>query len=89
MEYKLIIFNDNVNEFDYVAQALMDCVGCDVTQAEIAVRLVDRYGYYSIATYTNKNEAIEDLSNLVTSGIDCDLMTVKQYEKFVARVEKK
>jgi len=89
MEYKLIIFNDNVNEFDYVAQALMDCVGCDVTQAETAVRLVDRHSYYSIATYTSKREAIEDMSNLSTSGVDCEIMTVKQYEKFVARVEKK
>lgn len=89
MVYRLVIFNDNVNEFGYVVRSLLDCIGCDITQAETAVRLIDMNEYYAIGTYTNKKEAYEDASNLLASGIECDVMTQKQYEKFVASTEKK
>lgn len=89
MEYRLVIFNDNVNEFGYVVRALLDCIGCDITQAETAVRLIDRNEYYAMGTYASRKEAYEDASNLTASGIECDVMTQKQYEKFVASVEKK
>ena len=89
MEYRLVIFNDNVNEFGYVVRALLDCIGCDITQAETAVRLVDMNEYYAIGTYTSRKEAYEDAGNLLSGGIDCDVMTQKQYEKFVASIEKK
>ncbi len=66
--YSLIVWNDDVNTFDYVAEVLVDVCGHTLEQAEQCAILIDSLGKYAV-----QHGSYEDLSAKCHVICDCNI----------------
>jgi len=71
--YKILLFNDNINCFDVVTAALMDCCGHTAEQAEQCTILAHCKGHAVVLTSSDFFEV--HIANLELSerGITCKM----------------
>lgn len=71
-EAKIVLFNDEVNTFDWVIQSLVDVCGHSSTQAEQCAWIVHMKGKYGVLS-GEKTELLVKCSALLDRGLSAEV----------------
>jgi ATP-dependent Clp protease adapter protein ClpS len=74
----LYVYDDNINEYTYVVNALTTMLSYSPIQAESCVMLIQKNGKYKVKSYNIEDEASAKiiLETLISSKIKAELVSV-------------